>query len=962
MRTKGQTSIHLLLASIVTLVGIMLIMLTLAMEWEPWMVPVILIGNTLVWVLHITRTGSGIFYENLCAGLLMVGFFFFGVHEAILFDIPAFACMLIFVFSMFDKKRLLYMIGFLHLLVLLYHVFLLHTITGDMNPQDMIRLGVGNSIVVGAMAIAIYRIKHRIISRMKYDQTLIQLEKSGKQNAEFLSNVSHELRTPINMVLGISEVILERDISTEVRTDIESIKLAGKRLSSQINNMLDYTEIVEGTLIPAKEPYIITSIFNDIITLISMQGSKHKLEMVFDLAPGVPAVLLGDAEKISHVLKIILENSIKFTEEGGIYVYVDFRRESYGANLIIDICDTGIGMTDDQITQVCDDFYQADSGSSRFAGGLGLGIPIARGLLQAMGGFVHFESNEQQGLQVHITIPQGVEDDSPVIVLNDPKQFCIVCYFHPEKYSCDEVRSYYDHMILHMVEGLGIEGYQVHNFEGLLKIQNNHNLTHVFIAQAEYLENQVYYEELAKTLKVIVIAERDFMLNRNSRLMIIHKPFFILSIVNLLNGEAKENGFGEAQAAGRKPFLCDNVRALAVDDEEMNLRVAKGVLGSYGIQVDTCLNGMEAVERCTSTTYDIVFLDHMMPGFDGIETLKQIREINNGVYQDIPVVALTANTISGAREMFKHEGFTEFIPKPIERTVLERVLRKVLPGGQIEYDKMPVLSEDLPENIKGKLPEEYSLEEDTVQNFESKKKMPIKNRVKKNSLRKKAQEKYKTEDINGNKAESAKAEPGKTSQNKEDSVKALLEKVSQNKAESIKAEQEKASQNKAESVKAVPERESLNKADSVKHVSKKDTAVQEVPEKYIADRAGDANSHYKLLTRIGINVSLGLEYCCGEDDFYMEMLSMFCSQAAEKKAEIVSLYEAENWADYAVKVHALKSTSLTIGAERLAKRAKLLEQSGKREDTEYIRHNHHKLLDLYDEVCATIKQILDGTQ
>ena len=947
MRTKGQTSIHLLLASIVTLVGIMLIMLTLAMEWEPWMVPVILIGNTLVWILHITRTGSGIFYENLCAGLLMIGFFFFGVHEATLFDIPVFACMLIFIYSLSDKKRLLYTIGALHLLVLLYHAFLLHTITKAMNSQDLIHLGFGNLIVAGAMVIASYRIKYRMISRMKHDQTLIQLEKSGKQNAEFLSNVSHELRTPINMVLGISEVILERDISKEVRTDIESIKLAGKRLSNQINNMLDYTEIVEGTLVPSKESYIITSIFNDIITSTAMQGSEHKLEMVFDLAPGVPAVLLGDAEKISHVLKIILENSIKFTEEGGIYVCVDFRRESYGANLIIDICDTGIGMTDDQITQMCDDFYQADSGSNRFAGGLGLGLPIARGLLHAMGGFVHFESNEQRGLQVHITIPQGVEDDSPVIVLNDPKQFCIVCYFHPEKYSCDEVRSYYDHMILHMVEGLGIEGYQVHNFEGLLKMQNSHNLTHVFIAQAEYLENQAYYEELAKTLKVIVIAERDFMLNRNSRLMIVHKPFFILSIVNLLNGEVKENGFCEAQAVGRKPFLCDSIRALAVDDEEMNLRVAKGVLGSYGIQVDTCLNGREAVERCASTTYDIVFLDHMMPGFDGIETLKQIREINNGMYQDIPVVALTANTISGAREMFKHEGFTEFIPKPIERTVLERVLRKVLPEGQVEYDKMPVLREDLPENIKGKQPEESPLEEEKTQNSVSRKKIPRINRGKKNFLRKKVQGNYKAEE---------------TSENKEDSIKAEPEKASQSKADFIKAEPEKASRNKEESVKAVPERESLNKADSVKHVTKKDTAVQEVPEKYIADRAGDANSHYKLLTRIGINVSLGLEYCCGEDDFYMEMLSMFCSQAAEKKAEIVSLYEAENWADYAVKVHALKSTSLTIGAERLAKRAKLLEQSGKREDTEYIRHNHHKLLDLYDEVCATIKQILDGTQ
>lgn len=245
MRTKEQTSIHLLMASIVTLVGIMLIFLIVAMEWEPWMVPVILIGNTLVWILHITRTGSGIFYENLCAGLLMIGFFFFGVHEATLFDIPVFACMLIFIYSLSDKKRLLYTIGALHLLVLLYHAFLLHTITKAMNSQDLIHLGFGNLIVAGAMVIASYRIKYRMISRMKHDQTLIQLEKSGKQNAEFLSNVSHELRTPINMVLGISEVILERDISKEVRTDIESIKLAGKRLSNQINNMLDYTEIVD---------------------------------------------------------------------------------------------------------------------------------------------------------------------------------------------------------------------------------------------------------------------------------------------------------------------------------------------------------------------------------------------------------------------------------------------------------------------------------------------------------------------------------------------------------------------------------------------------------------------------------------------------------------------------------------------------------------------------------------------
>lgn len=287
---------------------------------------------------------------------------------------------------------------------------------------------------------------------------------------------------------------------------------------------------------------------------------------------------------------------------------------------------------------------------------------------------------------------------------------------------------------------------------------NNRHLTHVFIAQAEYLENQDYYEELAETLKVVVIAEREFMLSRSSRLLVIHKPFFVLSVVNLLNGEVKENGFGEAQAAGHKPFLYDNVRVLAVDDEEMNLKVAKGVLGSYNIQVDTCLSGKEAIERCATTAYDIIFLDHMMPGFDGIETLKHIREMNNGMYQDLPVVALTANTISGAREMFKNEGFTEFIPKPIERAVLERVLRKVLPMGKVQHDETAALSQDLPENREETPPEESPLDKEASKDTAPRKKLVKKARLKKKALRKNVQGKSKreeavrkTEETSGNK-------------------------------------------------------------------------------------------------------------------------------------------------------------------------------------------------------------------
>ncbi len=947
MREKGKTSIHLLLASIVTMFGVMLILITIAMSWEPWMVPVILIGNTLVWCLHIGRIGSETFYENLCAGLLMVGFFFFGVHKVTLFDIPAVACMLVLVFSMFNKKRLLYMTAALYVLVLLYQFLLLHTITRAMGPQEMVRLGFGITVVIGSMAIAIYRINRRRETKKEHDATLALLEESGKQNAEFLSNVSHELRTPINMVIGISEVLLEKDISAEIRNDMESIKLAGKRLSNQINNMIDYTEIVEGTLTPAKEPYMITSLLNDIITMTAMQGGKHQLEIVFDLDPLTPAVLIGDVEKIAHVIKILLDNSIKFTDEGGIDVCIKFRRESYGVNLIIDISDTGIGMTDMQITQMCDDFYQADSGSNRLSGGLGLGLPIARGLLHAMGGFLHFDSKEQQGLHAQITIPQGVEDDSPAMVLADPERLCIACYFRPEKYNSDEVRRYYDNMILHMMEGLGIRGYQAHNFQGLQKLQNSHPLTHVFIAQAEYEENRSYYEDLAATLPVVVIAERDFMQNRDSRLLVIRKPFFALSVVNLLNGEMDANGFKEAQAAGRKPFSCEGVRVLAVDDEEMNLVVAKGVLGSYGIQVDTCLSGKEAVERCSETPYDIVFLDHMMPGFDGVETLKQIREINNGMYQDLPVVALTANTISGAREMFRSEGFTEFIPKPIERAVLERVLRKILPEQNVQYAETPEIDGEDMESIDAadlrdsvgspetmKKPEEAEKRETEADAPAAPKR---KRKRRKNNSPANAEEKKK-EDLDA----PAERVPEKAAAEERVSEPAVPE-------DNLPADvpREPAAQEEMLPEDVIPEDAILE-----------DVVSEEYPSDHLTEEDDFSETRsaysYEPLVRIGINIQLGLDYCCGEDSFYLEMLKMFCSQAVEKKAEIESLYETANWKDYTVKVHALKSTSMTIGAERLADEAKLLEQAGKDHNIEYIRHGHPILLRLYDEVCETI--------
>ena len=845
MRTEAQTSIHLFMAGVVSTFSVMLTLITLAMLWEPWTVVLTVVGCFVVWWLHIGRIGSDLLYENICAGLLMMEFFFFGVHSTSLYDIPLVACVLLVSLSLLSRKLLLYLIGALYVVMLLYHFLLLQTISAHMGLEGALRMVLGAAPVAGVVAVGRYRINRRHREQRKYSSMQEQLQTAVRQNADFLSNVSHELRTPVNMVIGISEVAYGKAVSKEVRDDLDSIKLAGKRLSSQINNILNYTEIVENTLSAVNEPYAITSVVNDVVAMATIQGSSHQLELVFDMDPRIPSVLLGDAEKISHVIKTLLENSLKFTEEGGIDVYVGYRREEYGINLIVDVCDTGIGMTSSQLGQMKDDFYQADSGSRRYVGGLGLGIPIARGLLHAMGGFVHFESREQQGMQAHIVIPQKVENYTPSIVVPNAQQLCIACYFRPERYSRDEVRRYYDNMILHLVEGLGIEGYQAHNFEGLQKLQREHKLTHIFIAQLEYMKNSPYYEELALTHQVAVIAEKDFVLDEDSRLLVLRKPFFALTIVNLLSGQERDTNFEEIHNLGRRPFTCNGVHALAVDDEEMNLMVAKGVLGNYGMQVDTCLSGKEAVERCMEKSYDIIFLDHMMPGFDGVETLKRIREINDGAYKTLPVVALTANTISGAREMFRNEGFSEFVPKPIERSVLERVLRRVLPEHCIQYESEQEICIKMPEGVEPEI----------------------------------------------------------------DSVEIYREMPEESSAEGSAVEEE------------------------------------------------GTGLPYGSLVRAGINVGMGLDYCGGEESFYLEMLQMFQEQEEEKRAEIISLYEEGNWKDYAIKVHALKSTSLTIGAEALSEQAKALEQAGKNEDEGFIRSNHSRLLQMYQEVCRSIANL-----
>jgi CheY-like chemotaxis protein len=233
-------------------------------------------------------------------------------------------------------------------------------------------------------------------------------------------------------------------------------------------------------------------------------------------------------------------------------------------------------------------------------------------------------------------------------------------------------------MIRHIKDGLGLEIRRADSLQELKQMLEKNNHTHLFIAEWEYGMDRDYFEQIAGQVYVIVIADRSFRLPQGSKVHVLQKPVYIMSVVNLLYATVP----GQSHKMVEKKLTFTNVRALVVDDDNMNLVVAKGILKSYGIVAETCLSGAAALERCALEDYQIIFMDHMMPEMNGIEAMQRIRALRKGYYKTVPIVVLTANAVSGARDMFLRSGFDEFLAKPIEMLEMTRILKKMLLGGE----------------------------------------------------------------------------------------------------------------------------------------------------------------------------------------------------------------------------------------------------------------------------------------
>ena len=571
------------------------------------------------------------------------------------------------------------------MLTIFYHGIVVSTF-GIHQISDLYTYMVPIGNILFCFYLAYIWIKYRNQNEENIKNVISRYQKAERTKDDFLANISHEIRTPINTIAGMSEILANEDLKDDVREKVQDLQGASRNLVTLVSDMLDFAEIQSGKLELTESSYNLTSTINDIVNIINNQKKSKEIEFILDIDTDIPALLVGDEQKLKRAMLNILSNAVKFTEVGCVVLEISCRRERYGVNLCITVRDTGIGIDSSQLHNVFNSFSMVDTKRNRQEGGVGLGLAIAQAIIEKMGGFISVRSKKGEGSEFQIIVPQKVEQYEPMIVLENPLRFNVLVYIDMNQFFISAVKSEYGNNIRNITENLGIVVHVCRNLNELKRRIERNYITHIFITLYEYTMDESYFNGLAKQTGVVIILEEteDYRVHSDD-IIRLYKPFYALPVSIILKGGKRYNNLSR-ENMNRNMFIAPDAKILIVDDNTINLRVESSLMKNYRFTIDTALSGMEALEKLESKDYDMVFMDHMMPEMDGVDTLHRIRDKAGIYYANIPVIALTANAVAGAKEMLIAEGFQDFLSKPVEIASMHRILEKYLPDAKKIYD------------------------------------------------------------------------------------------------------------------------------------------------------------------------------------------------------------------------------------------------------------------------------------
>uniref|UniRef100_UPI0002555422 ATP-binding protein n=1 Tax=Treponema primitia TaxID=88058 RepID=UPI0002555422 len=502
----------------------------------------------------------------------------------------------------------------------------------------------------------------------------LEAERAAMAKTVFLANTSHEIRTPMNAILGMTELILRKDIPQDVYEDARSIKQAGANLLSIINDILDFSKIESGKLDLVEADYQLSSVINDVISIIRTRLNEKPILFTVDIDGKLPNRLIGDEVRFRQVLINLLTNAVKYTREGRIILTITGETHEDRIVLTISVADTGIGIKQEDMGKLFGEFQQLDTHKNQGVEGTGLGLAISRKLCRLMGGDITVNSAYGAGSIFTASIPQRFWDQESLASIENSETKTVLLYESRKEYAESLVRS---------MKNLGVPVTAVRNADGI--IQELRACSHpgekqyafAFVCAPAVEAALSVIQELSLPTKLVLLANQEEIVSFKN-IPIITMPAYTLSIANVINEKTDTPYHKETNLR----FIAPDARLLIVDDIVTNLNVAKGLLSLYQTDITTATGGREAVELIKRNRYDIVFMDHMMPEMDGIEATAAIRAWEDEQPEhtkNVPIIALTANAVTGMKEMFLSKGFNDYLSKPIEISKLDGMMDKWIP-------------------------------------------------------------------------------------------------------------------------------------------------------------------------------------------------------------------------------------------------------------------------------------------
>ena len=495
-------------------------------------------------------------------------------------------------------------------------------------------------------------------------------EEANESKSNFLSNMSHEIRTPMNAIVGMTEILLRSDLSDQDRGYLMNIKNSGASLLTIINDILDFSKIESGKLEILEEEYEPMSMLSDLSMIFLNRIGDKPVELIFDIDKNLPNKLYGDSLRIRQIIINIANNAIKFTAAGYVKLTIQMApmAEQAMVNLNISIEDSGQGIKPEDLDKLFGSFQQVDTKKNRNKEGTGLGLAISKQLVETMGGQIGVRSEYGKGSEFYFHIPQRVIGDQIAAtvredaVQNNP----VVVSGHMK-----------DGQILEQLKSL-TEGYGLKFVDCYEARAHKVKVDYFFVDESVYrglkASIEEYFVSTGTELCVLQNPMREAVWNDQAT--VVNKPLYTLNFCQVINHETTA-AFVETDNVMN--FTAPQAQILIVDDNEMNLKVAKGLLQPLQMNIDTASSGKTALEMVQTKQYHIVFMDHMMPVMDGVETTQRMRALEDTYIQNMPIIALTANAVTGAREIFKEAGMNDFVPKPIELKDICSKIRAWLP-------------------------------------------------------------------------------------------------------------------------------------------------------------------------------------------------------------------------------------------------------------------------------------------